>query len=422
MTDIKEGLYRLFSIIGILLSSINIFAQTHGCPDPLAVNYNPSAIINDGSCYYNESSVIPSETDILDSSLNESSGLLIWNDLLWTHNDSEDLNIYALEFTGGIIKEKYPLTGSVNTDWEEITQDDEFFYIGDFGNNSSSNRTDLKVLRTRKNSITANTPEIDEIRFSYSDQTDFQIADSNSNDFDCEAFIISNDSIYLFTKQWTSKKTSVYALPKTPGTYVAKKRYTYNVEGLITGATYLQSKQLLVLCGYSALIEPFIYLLYDFNGTDFFSGNKRKVHLSLPLFHQVEGIATENGLKYFLTNEEFEKFIFKLYINVPQKLHIFNLDPFLENYLESISSGMDHTGMNDNYLVYPVPSENKITVKSKNILQDETFYIINYTGQTLMTGKLPTKENIIDISPLSHGMYILKIGNNNFQQYKIIRK
>jgi len=418
MTDIKKDWYKIISIIVFVLCSINTFGQIQGCTDPLAVNYNPSAISNDGSCVYNPSSVIPSQTLLLDNSLNESSGLIIWNDLLWTHNDSEDINIYALELTDGIINGNYSLTGSVNKDWEEISQDDEFFYIGDFGNNLNGNRQDLMILRIKKNSITANPPEIDEILFSYPDQTDFAAVGANNTDFDCEAFIVSDDSIYIFTKQWISNKTTVYSLPKIPGTYVAKKRYTYDIEGLITGATYLQSKQLIALCGYSELLEPFIYLLYDFSGTDFFGGNKRKVNLSLP-FHQIEGITTMNGLKYYLTNENLKV---QSYINVPQKLHISNLNFFLENYLESISSEGGNSVINNNYLVYPVPSENKITIKSENILQDETFQIINYTGQTIMTGKLRGEEDRIDISSLSTGLYILKIGNKSFKQFKIIRK
>ena len=36
-----------------------------------------------------------------------------------------------------------------NTDWEEISQDKDFIYIGDIGNNSG-NRDDLKIYRAGK--------------------------------------------------------------------------------------------------------------------------------------------------------------------------------------------------------------------------------------------------------------------------------
>ena len=418
MVKFMKLIYMSIIIItGILLSVTNSEGQTSGCTDPQALNYNSSATVNDGSCIYNTSSVTPAASYNLVSSLNEPSGLIVWNNQLWTHNDSEDINIYALDTLNGNIVQSYAITGTINKDWEEISQDDEYLYIGDFGNNTNGNRTDLRILRISKISIFANTLETDEIKFSYSGQTDFTAAGANNTDFDCEAFIVSNDSIYLFTKQWISKKTSVYSLPKTPGTYQAKKKYTYNVDGLITGATCLQSKQLIVLCGYSNLLEPFIFLLYDFNGFDFFGGNKRKISVSLP-YHQIEGIATNDGLKYFLINENFT---YQTYLNIPQKLHILNLNPFLESYLESVSSVKDNTG-NDHYTVYPVPSGNVITVKSGTMLQNETFHIINYTGQTLMAGKMKGDEYHIDISSLPCGLYILKIGNKSCQRFIIIRK
>lgn len=85
---------------------------------------------------------------------------------------------------------------------------------------------------------------------------------------------------------------------------------------------------MIVLTGYSSSLQPFLYLLYDFNETAFFSGNKRKIGLNLP-FHQVEGIATTDGLKFYISNEYFNQFT----INVPQKIHTLNLSSYLQNYL-----------------------------------------------------------------------------------------
>ncbi|MDZ7615228.1 MAG: hypothetical protein U5K51_17145 [Flavobacteriaceae bacterium] len=96
------------------------------------------------------------------------------------------------------------------------------------------------------------------------------------------------------------------------GNYVAAYQSTYDISGLITGATFLESKDLLVLCGYSPQLSPFLYLLYDFSAEQFFGGNKRKIILDLPL-HQTEGIATSNGLDYFISNEKYNV--------ISQKLH-----------------------------------------------------------------------------------------------------
>ncbi|MFB0911569.1 MAG: hypothetical protein QMA99_11640 [Flavobacterium sp.] len=93
--------------------------------------------------------------------------------------------------------------------------------------------------------------------------------------------------------------------------------------------TYVPHKKIIALSGYSKTLSPFIYLLYDYNSRNFFSGNKRKITISLP-FHQVEAIATQDGLHYYLTNENF---VIKPIINSPQQLHSFDLSPFLGTYL-----------------------------------------------------------------------------------------
>ena len=410
--------FNIILITAYLLSINNSEAQTYGCTDPLGTNYNPSATNNDGSCLYNASSVIPSASLGLVSSLRETSGLIRWNNQLWTQNDNDDINIYALDTLNGNIIQSCALTGTFNLDWEEISQDNDYIYIGDFGNNSNGNRKDLKILRIWKNSILVNPVIIDTINFYYSDQTDFTPTGSNNTDFDCEAFIVSSDSIYLFTKQWVSQKTCVYSIPKTPGTYIARNKATYNAGGLITGATYLQTKKLIVLCGYSKLLEPFIYLLYDFNGTDYFSGNKRKIAISLS-YHQIEGIATVNGLKYYLSNEYFS---YPPFFSIPQKLHILNLNSYLENYLNSVTSAVNKTETNYNYIVYPVPADNFIIVNRGEILQDENYSLINFTGQTVLTGKLTEEENSIDISTLPRGFYILKVADKIIKYYKVIKR
>lgn len=308
----------------LFLFSVPTYAQIAGCTDPLSKNYNPLATINDGSCKYRSIKLKATDSNLLPENLKESSGLLFYNSLLWTFNDNSDKTLYAIDSIGNN-KQKIKLEKVVNKDWEEISQDSSFIYIGDFGNNVSGNRQDLHILRIKKNTLESRSPKIDTISFKYSNQKDFTALKPNTTNFDCEAFIVMKDSIYLFTKQWKDSKTSVYALPKTPGKYIAQFKETYNLKGLITGATYSPEQQTIALCGYSKTLQPFIYLLYNYNEHNFFSGNKRKIKLKLP-FHQVEGIASQDGLHYYLTNEKFTR---KPFIDTPQKLHQFNLTSFL---------------------------------------------------------------------------------------------
>ena len=320
----KKIFFLLFQI-----SVIPIQAQISGCTDPISKNFNPAAIVNDGSCDYASARIKPIYSVKLGAILKETSSLTQSDSLFWTNNDDTDTALYEFNIKG-VIKNKIELKNITNTDWEEITQDSNYFYIGDFGNNVSGNRKDLHILRVEKQSLLQNNQKIDTLSFSYSNQMDFKKAKANASNFDCEAFIVSGDSIYLFSKEWKQKRTSVYVIPKRPGQHIAQLKESYNVKGLITAATYVAEKKLLVLAGYSKSLSPFIYLFYDYNKSGFFSGNKRKIKIALP-FHQIEGISTLNGLHYFSTNENFAR---KRIINVPQQLHQFDLSAFLANYLK----------------------------------------------------------------------------------------
>ena len=319
---------KIFFIL-FLISIIPIKAQISGCTDPISKNFNPAAIVNDGNCDYASARIKPIYSVKLNAILKETSSLTQSDSLFWTNIDDTNTALYAINIKG-VIKNKIELKNVTNIDWEEITQDANYFYVGDFGNNVSGNRKDLHILRVEKQSLLQNNQKIDTLSFSYSNQIDFTKTKSNTTNFDCEAFIVSGDSIYLFSKEWKQKKTSVYVIPKLPGQHIAQLKESYNVKGLITAATFVTKKKLLVLTGYNKSLSPFIYLFYDYNESGFFSGNKRKIKIALP-FHQMEGISTLDGLNYFLTNENFAR---KRIINVPQQLHQFDLSAFLANYLK----------------------------------------------------------------------------------------
>ncbi|MTH18090.1 T9SS C-terminal target domain-containing protein [Flavobacterium sp. LC2016-01] len=304
------------------------FSQITGCTDSLASNYDETAIVNNGSCKYESFKLKPKYSLKLNDTIKETSGLISFDNLLWTHNDDHDVHIYGLD-TLGKIQKRIILNKVTNHDWEEISQDSSHIYIGDFGNNAAGNRNDLNILKIGKKTFLDEKPIIDKISFTYSNQTDFSPQKPNTTNFDCEAFIVTKDSIFLFTKQWKSSKTSVYTLPNQPGNHTAQLKQTLDTKGLVTGAVYMESKKLIVLCGYSKLGKPFLYLLYDFKNNDFLSGNKRRIDLQLS-FHQIEGITTTDGLHYYITNETL---IRKPIINVPAQIHYLDLSPVLNSYV-----------------------------------------------------------------------------------------
>lgn len=316
--------YLLIFIFSVQFNHSN--AQQKGCNDPLASNFDADARANDGSCVYQTTSVSSSKIENLPSYLSETSGMLYFNNKLWTHNDGLDTKLYQIDPTNSKIIKSFQLTGVENVDWEDMTQDKDYIYIGDFGNNTSGNRRNLRILRVHKKSVFTASLVIDTIRFIYSKQYNFTDTGYNNSDFDCESFCAIGDSLYLFTKEWISNKTSVYSVYNKPGMRVARLQTTYDIDGLVTGAYYDEIKKAVVLCGYSTILEPFIFLLYNYDDNLFFSGNRRKILLNLR-FHQVEGITSKDGKTFYLTNEQFSKSV----INIPQRLHIIDLTSFLSS-------------------------------------------------------------------------------------------
>lgn len=311
-----------YSFLSFFYSS---YAQTKGCTDRFATNFDPKATENNGQCWYASAKVKPEFSTKLSDSILRTSSLILFDDLLWTQNDHFESSFYGMNLKGKI-KKKVNIHGLKTTDWEDVTQDSLYIYIGDFGNNNLGNRKDLRIFRIPKKTFYETNPVIDTIAFLYPNQNDFSLQKANTSNFDCETFIVLNDSIYLFTKQWSGEKTSIYALPKNPGNYKAEFKETIDSQGLITSGTLLPSKKGVVLCGYSKLLQPFLLLLYGYQNNDFWNGNKRKIKLKLP-FHQIEAITTADGKLFYLTNEATVK---KPFVNTVQQMHTIDLSEYLK--------------------------------------------------------------------------------------------
>ena len=284
----------------LFLFSQSSFSQI-GCTDPLAENFDEDAMENDGSCMYDFTLDRPHQLFEMGAPILESSGLIYTNAGLWTHNDSgNDPILYLLDTLSFEIKRQVVIENVENEDWEELAADEQYFYIGDFGNNKGD-RKDLNILRVSRTDIQGNdTVSAEVINFYYPDQLDFSLGDKSHN-FDCEAFFVNGDSLHLFTKNWENRKTKHYTIPKVPGNYSAIIRDSFDVDGLITAAD-IAPDGVISLLGYEdkATGEAFQWLLFDYKNMDVFSGNKRKLSLgSIIERGQVEGLVfSQNGEGY----------------------------------------------------------------------------------------------------------------------------
>ncbi len=409
----------IYLVLALLLFLTPNQAQIIGCTDPLATNHNASANSNDGSCVYAPVSVSPIASFPLDSSIRETSGLIYLDGHLITHNDNDDIHLYSLDTSDGQILGKDSLNACINKEWEEISQDSLYLYLGDFGNNASGNRIDLRILRIEKSSFMSASSIVDTIYFSYADQTDFSAHAANTTDYDCEAFFVSKDSIYLLTKQWQSKKTCVYSLPKLPGNYSAQPLDTLNVNGLVTGAAYREEERLLVLSGYTNLLQPFSYLCYDFQEHDFFGANKRRIDIALP-FHQIEGVATNDALKYYMTNESFVQ---GSLINSPQAFHIFDFTSCLNDYLNATINGLSTLSASSEISLYPNPTADYCSIKRNGLsLSNISFRVLNTLGEEVFKGDVGGSEALIDLRSLQNGIYIIELKSPYKNRFSIVKQ
>ena len=274
--------------------------------------------------------LVPDRSVELPLQLVETSGLIFWDGLLWTHNDSDDPTLYGVDPADGEIVRELSLPGVSNRDWEDIAQDEHHVYIGDFGNNWGD-RDDQNILMISKASIKAGAPEIEQIYFSFGDQEDYSTRPYR-HDFDCEAMIVLDGQILLFTKEWLSAGTSIYTLPAEPGIQVARKLARWTVAGLVTGADLDPSGTILALSGYTALMQPFVVLAWDIPLDSLFIGDHdpgsylrqakfRKLHLSL-FAHQVEGVAFPDSQTLYFSNEGRDQGTSRA---VPQQIHSISL-------------------------------------------------------------------------------------------------
>lgn len=400
----QQMVRKIFYVVALVLLNLCAKAQINGCTDSQAINYNPSATQNDGSCIYTSFSIDAKKTWLLPQVMNETSGLITFNEYMWTHNDHRDINIYRLDTADILIIDSFPLHNTTNTDWEEIAQDSLYIYVGDFGNNANGNRSDLHILRIEKQSFLTKQPLIDTIWFSYELQTNLAPSGPNNSDFDCEAMVVSHDSIYLFTKEWKRQSTTLYSLPKQPGMYTARFLDSLNVQGMITGATYMENNKFIALCGYTMFLQPFLYLLYDFHSHDFFSGNKRKIDINLP-FHQVEAITTVNGLDVFISNEQFSQ----PFVSIDQQLHQLDLRQIIQHYL---SSPHEQPSTFDNFTFYPNPFSRNFRIQSNVMARETSLTVYDVRGRVMMNEKnvpFPVTINTDDWAP---GVYSVVVIND----------
>ncbi len=236
--------------------------------------------------------------------LNENSGMVYYNDLFWTFNDSGgEATLFGVD-EKGTIRVRVHVGNATNVDWEDIAQDSKYLYIADTGNNGG-NRRNLGIYRFPKTMLPANGDKVvkaDFMGYSYEDQTDFNQT-AHAHPFDCEALIVSNDSLYLFTKDWKNERTALYVLHFGEKESVARKRGEFAAGGLVTGADISPNGKIMALSGY-AQMKPFVWVFKDFKSGKPFSGDSLRIDLGMLFMSQTEGVTVTNEGRILISCEQ----------------------------------------------------------------------------------------------------------------------
>ena len=240
--------------------------------------------------------------------LSENSGLIFYDNLLWTFNDSGGYNVlYGVNLSGGIVK-LIKVNNAENRDWEDIAQDENFIYIGDFGNNNGI-RQDLAVYKIRKSEIgegAAVEVNAEKIEFGFANQQEFPFLPQSSA-FDCEALADHDGMLYVFTKDWKNETTTVYHLPKNKGEHALQPIDSFEVEGLVTGADFSPDQSMLALIGYSNY-KPLVRLFSNVSAENVFGSERLFIAMDSIAGAQTEGICFKGNNTLLISCESTYEF------------------------------------------------------------------------------------------------------------------
>ena len=257
------------------------------------------------------------------TTLNEISGMVFRNDTsLYAHNDGgQGAWIYEINLEEKKINRSIKIYNSSNLDWEDMTEDEDYIYVADSGNNFGQ-RTDLKMNKISKNELeTFDSVAAEIIEFEYPDQEDFST--TTDHNFDCEAVINFENELFLFSKNHLDQKTKWYSLPKNEGSYTANLIQEFESDGLITGATISNDKNVIALLGYhknGGEFEPFLWLLYDFQDGKIFDGKTKRLDIEIKT--QMESICFGNNKDIYFSHESETG-------GLPQYIYTVDVEPFL---------------------------------------------------------------------------------------------
>ncbi|MEM7509276.1 MAG: T9SS type A sorting domain-containing protein, partial [Bacteroidota bacterium] len=136
-------------------------------------------------------------------------------------------------------------------------------------------------------------------------------------------------------------------------------------------------------------------------------GNKRKIILSLS-FAQTEGITKGSGLNFFITQESF---VNAPSIDIPPQLFTFNLDPYLGLFVNGQITTSNDPLLEQEPDFYPNPFSSEFHFEVPVIKPGTPLRILDLNGREVIQQNILQRTQILDLSILPEGPYILNWGS-----------
>ncbi|MEP0479453.1 MAG: hypothetical protein ABJD23_04515, partial [Nonlabens sp.] len=208
--------------------------------------------------------------------------------------------LYFLDTLGNLLYNK-TYRNMKAVDWEDITKDDEYLYIADLGNNYGD-RKDLTIYKIALTDLQNEDATVTQLNIDYPDQKSFDRGEQN-HPYDAESIVAVEENLYVFSKDWKDQTTIIYKIGKDKQHQTAQNITSYDIKGLVTGATY-NGTNTVTVCGYNTNLIPFVYRINYQNGKFEFT---KKEELLIEGGAQVEGIISinsdSNKETYYLSSE-----------------------------------------------------------------------------------------------------------------------
>ena len=227
--------------------------------------------------------------------LEETSGLAILNDTLWTLNDSgNEAALYAISTKGALLDKRD--TTKTNIDWEDMTIVNGNMLVADMGNNFGT-RKNLHLLEIDLSNGGATT--LDSIPFHYPEQDNFDF--QQATHFDAEGIVVVENKIVVFTKNRSTLTSEVYVISPSGGP--ATKMGSLAVGSLITGADYHHESKTLALTGYRRDDNQYLYVIDNFSLSAIADANISQYDLDFN-GAQIEAISIIDAKTFWVTSEK----------------------------------------------------------------------------------------------------------------------